>query len=80
VRALAAILRVAIGLDRSHQAQVCHVGAELGSNRVVLHVESCEGADTSLELYAANERKELLETVLGRSVELVAGVPSASGR
>jgi exopolyphosphatase/guanosine-5'-triphosphate,3'-diphosphate pyrophosphatase len=80
VRALAAILRVAIGLDRSHQAQVCHVGAELGSDRVVLHVESCEGADTSLEQYAANERKELLETVLGRSVELVAGVPSASGR
>ena len=41
VRALAAILRVAIGLDRSHQAQVCHVGAELDSDRVVLHVESC---------------------------------------
>ena len=30
VRALAAILRVAIGLDRSHQARVRHVGTELG--------------------------------------------------
>ena len=30
------------------------------------------GADISLELYAANERKELLETVLGRRIELTA--------
>ncbi len=80
VRALAAILRVAIGLDRSHQAQVCHVGAELDSDRVVLHVESCEGADVSLELYAANERKELLETVLGRGIELTASSPSPASR
>ena len=69
VRTLAAILRVAIGLDRSHQAQVCHVGADLDSDQVVLDVESCAGADVSLELYAANERKELLETVLGRRIE-----------
>jgi exopolyphosphatase/guanosine-5'-triphosphate,3'-diphosphate pyrophosphatase len=72
VRALAAILRVAIGLDRSHQARVRHVRGELGPDRVVIHVESANGADTSLELYAADERKELLEAVIGRRLELVA--------
>jgi exopolyphosphatase/guanosine-5'-triphosphate,3'-diphosphate pyrophosphatase len=71
VRALAAILRVAIGLDRSHQARVRHVRTELGPDRIVIHVESADGADTSLELYAADERKDLLEAVLSRRVELV---------
>jgi exopolyphosphatase / guanosine-5'-triphosphate,3'-diphosphate pyrophosphatase len=70
VRTLAAILRVAIGLDRSHQARVRNVRAELDTDRVILHVESADGADTSLELYAANERKDLLELVLHRRVEL----------
>jgi exopolyphosphatase/guanosine-5'-triphosphate,3'-diphosphate pyrophosphatase len=72
VRALAAMLRVAIGLDRSHQARVRDVRTEVGAKRVVLHVESADHADTSLELHAANERKELLEAVLGRRVDVVA--------
>jgi exopolyphosphatase / guanosine-5'-triphosphate,3'-diphosphate pyrophosphatase len=75
VRALAAILRVAIGLDRSHQARVRHVRTELDPHRVVIRVESADGADTSLELYAADERKDLLEAVLGRPVELVPSAP-----
>jgi exopolyphosphatase / guanosine-5'-triphosphate,3'-diphosphate pyrophosphatase len=70
VRTLAAILRVAIGLDRSHQARVRRVRAELDTDRVILLVESADGADTSLELYAANERKDLLQLVLDRQVEL----------
>jgi exopolyphosphatase / guanosine-5'-triphosphate,3'-diphosphate pyrophosphatase len=73
VRTLAAILRVAIGLDRSHQARVRGVRAELDTHRVVLHVESADGADTSVELYAASERKDLLELVLNRRVELTPG-------
>jgi hypothetical protein len=31
-------------------------------------------ADIALELYAANERKDLLEAVLGRRVELMPAV------
>ena len=72
VRALAAMLRVAIGLDRSHQARVRGIRTELGPKKVVLHVESADHADTSLELHAANARKELLESVLGRPVDVVA--------
>jgi exopolyphosphatase/guanosine-5'-triphosphate,3'-diphosphate pyrophosphatase len=72
VRAAAATLRVAIGLDRSHQARVRAVRAELRPKKVVLHVESADHADISLELHAANARKELLEAVLGRPVDVVA--------
>ncbi|MBA3605537.1 MAG: Ppx/GppA family phosphatase [Actinomycetota bacterium] len=87
VRTLAAILRVAIGLDRSHRGRVRDVRAEVGPKRVVVvvapagHDGDDEGAavnggvdgDISLELYAAGERTELLESVLARRVEVVAG-------
>ena len=46
------------------------VQAELDTDPVVLRVGSADGADTSVELYAARERKELLELVLHRQVEL----------
>ncbi len=73
VRGLAAILRVAIGLDRSHRRRVRTVRAEIRPKRVILLAEAEPGADINLELYAANERKDLLEQVLGRSVDLLAG-------
>jgi exopolyphosphatase/guanosine-5'-triphosphate,3'-diphosphate pyrophosphatase len=73
VRALAGILRVAIGLDRSHRERVSGVRVEVHAKRVAVHVEAEPGADISLELYAANERKSLLEAVIARRVELVSG-------
>ncbi len=71
VRALAGILRVAIGLDRSHQQRVATVRPEIQSKRVLVLATPRPGADISLELYAANERKDLLESVLARRVELL---------
>jgi exopolyphosphatase/guanosine-5'-triphosphate,3'-diphosphate pyrophosphatase len=71
VRALAGILRVAIGLDRSHRGHVAGVHVELRGKRVVVIVEAEPGADIGLELHAANERKSLLEQVLDRRVDLV---------
>jgi exopolyphosphatase/guanosine-5'-triphosphate,3'-diphosphate pyrophosphatase len=73
VRTLAGILRVAIGLDRSHRGLVESVRAEIQSRRIVLFAAARPGADISLELYAANERKALLERVTGRRVELLPG-------
>ncbi len=73
VRALAGILRVAIGLDRSHRERVAAVRVELRGKRVVVLVEPEPDADISLELYAANERKSLLEDVIARRVELMPG-------
>jgi exopolyphosphatase/guanosine-5'-triphosphate,3'-diphosphate pyrophosphatase len=70
VRALAGILRVAIGLDRSHRGRVRGVRAEIHAQRVVVLAEAAPGDDVSLELYAATERTSLLEAVIGRRVEL----------
>jgi exopolyphosphatase/guanosine-5'-triphosphate,3'-diphosphate pyrophosphatase len=73
VRTLAGILRVAIGLDRSHRALIESVRAEVQARRIVVFATPRPGADISLELYAANERKDLLERVTGRRVELLPG-------
>ena len=62
---------MAIGLDRSHQRLVGSVRAELHAKRIVVFATAVPGAEIGLELYAANERKELLERVTGRRVELL---------
>ena len=74
VRTLAAILRLAIGLDRSHRGRVRSVRAEVGAKRIVVVADGGNGGvdgDISLELYAANERKGLLASVLERRVDVV---------
>ena len=43
---------------------------------LVVTALAADGADIGLELYAANERKALLERVLDCHVELVAGLPA----
>jgi exopolyphosphatase/guanosine-5'-triphosphate,3'-diphosphate pyrophosphatase len=76
VRALAGLLRVAIPLDRHRGGEVRSVSATpAGGKRdgVVVVVEPRDGADLSLELYSATERKDLLEQVLGVPVRFEAG-------
>jgi exopolyphosphatase/guanosine-5'-triphosphate,3'-diphosphate pyrophosphatase len=70
VRVLAAILRVAIGLDRSHGGRVAGVDVATRGGRLVVTVRPASDADVGLELYAANERKGLLEQVLDRPVTI----------
>ncbi|HSB85099.1 MAG TPA: Ppx/GppA phosphatase family protein [Ilumatobacteraceae bacterium] len=78
VKTLAAILRVAIGLDRSHDGRVRSVMANVRRGRVVIEAESKRGKEISLELYTANERADLLEEVLGQRVAIVAApLPAA---
>jgi exopolyphosphatase / guanosine-5'-triphosphate,3'-diphosphate pyrophosphatase len=69
VRTLAAILRVAIGLDRCHENRVAGLRVEIRETKITVEVRPND-ADIALELYAANERKELLEDVVGKRVEL----------
>lgn len=78
VRTLAGILRVAIGLDRSHDGRVRSVMANVRRDRLVIEAESKRGKEISLELYTANERADLLEEVLGHRVAIVAApMPAA---
>jgi exopolyphosphatase/guanosine-5'-triphosphate,3'-diphosphate pyrophosphatase len=69
VRALAAILRIAVGLDRSHRGAVGEVCVEVRTERIRIGIGPA-GADLSLELYSADERRGLLEETSGREVLL----------
>lgn len=72
VAVLAAILRVAIGLDRTQEGRVEHVRVSRRGSRVTVQAVPAGDADIDLELYAANERSPLLRDVLGREVKVVA--------
>jgi hypothetical protein len=56
VRVLAALLRVAISLDRSHDQRVRGVGVRRTDSKLVIEVTPRRRADVSLELYSAHER------------------------
>jgi exopolyphosphatase/guanosine-5'-triphosphate,3'-diphosphate pyrophosphatase len=73
VSTLAGILRVAIGLDRSHDGRVRAVRVrDTGrAKRVVVEAVARDQADISLEVYTAHERSGLLEDVLARRVDVL---------
>ncbi|HEY5874650.1 MAG TPA: Ppx/GppA phosphatase family protein [Ilumatobacteraceae bacterium] len=73
VRTLAALLRIAIGLDRSHDRRIESVSAVREHTALKIVAHAPRSRDTSLELYAANARRDLLEQVLGLDVAVVAG-------
>jgi exopolyphosphatase / guanosine-5'-triphosphate,3'-diphosphate pyrophosphatase len=68
VRALAAIERMGIALDRSHRSPVAGVQISIPHGDGPLVIELTARGDLSLELQAASERRGLLEEVLGRQV------------
>jgi len=72
VRTLAGLLRVAIGLDRSHDGRVVAVHAARRGRRLVIEPVARDGADVSLEAYTAQERSTLLADVLGMPIEVIA--------
>ena len=72
VRVLAGLLRIGIALDRSHGGGVIGVGCrQAAPGRLVIEVRPRPGHDPTLELYAAAQRKDLLELALGTSIEIV---------
>ena len=73
VCACAGILRIAIGLDRTHrQAVASVVVTERNASLVIEAHPATPDTDLSLELFAANERTRLLADVLGLPVEVQA--------
>lgn len=72
VAVLAGLLRVAIGLDRSHALAVASVDAVVddAAGALQITVNPAAGADPSLELYSADQRKDLLADALGLDVEV----------
>jgi len=67
---LAGILRIAIGLDRSHDGRVREVRALADRRRLRIEASPADDRDLDLELYTGNERSGLLAEVLGLEVEV----------
>jgi exopolyphosphatase / guanosine-5'-triphosphate,3'-diphosphate pyrophosphatase len=72
VRKLAALLRIADGLDRGRRQVVDDVRGVVGAELVVVRVVAHE--DAELELWGARRRRELFEKVFDREVEFVVSV------
>jgi exopolyphosphatase/guanosine-5'-triphosphate,3'-diphosphate pyrophosphatase len=69
VRALAALLRLADGLDRTRFGVVKSATAVLSASRVTVEVDT-GGGDAKLELWAASRRADLLARLLERPLEI----------
>ncbi|MEL7208825.1 MAG: exopolyphosphatase, partial [Actinomycetota bacterium] len=70
VSTLAGILRVAIGLDRTHAGAVRGIVVQPEDEAVTVEVDG-GGADVETEVYSAHERRGLLEDVLGQPVRVI---------
>ncbi|MHC5002970.1 MAG: Ppx/GppA phosphatase family protein [Planctomycetota bacterium] len=68
VRRLAAILRLAVGLDRSHAQQVRGIAVRAGEDGVVVDVDAA--AKPEVELWGAARKRGLFEETFGMPLEL----------
>lgn len=66
VQQLAALLRVADGLDRSHQQYISHLSAEIFPERIVVHLLATRPA--SREIAAATRKSDLARMVFQRDL------------
>ena len=72
VRRLAAILRVADGLDRGHTAAVADLRVRWLERALRIIPVPAEGASIRLELWGASKKSDLLSEIAGAPVEIVA--------
>ncbi len=65
IRKLAAILRVADGLDRSHTSSIKDITAELSDKKITFTISGEGESDLALEVWGAESKKQLFEEVFG---------------
>jgi len=68
---LAALLRVADGLDRGRAGAVGGIETTMDITRVRLHV--CSDDDVEIDLWGGRRKRELFERLFDRRLELVRG-------
>ena len=74
VAAAAAILRLALALDRTHQQRVQDIRAQIAGGNVEITVDAQGDAD--VDLWAARSKVELFEKVFDRKVVFSANDPA----
>lgn len=72
VRRVAGLLRLAIGLDRRHDRRVASVSVRLQRGVVEIGLTPQGAGDVDLEMYAAQERSDLLASELGKRIRVTA--------
>jgi len=72
VRMMSAILRVSIGLDRTHDARTTEVSLRAKGDKITITVIGDKKSDVSLNVYATQQRTALLAEVFGADVSVVA--------
>ena len=70
VRAMASVLRIAIGLDRSHDGRVRQVSVTKKNSKIEIVTKSRGDEDLGVNIYSARERSDLLCEVTGCTVEI----------
>ncbi len=79
VRVLAGLLRVAIGLDRGHNRAISQITVDHGGDGLKITVAPREiGSDLALEVFAAQERSNLLSVALDIPIRILAGLDGGS--
>jgi len=68
VKMLAGILRIADGLDRSHKSIISDIEIQIINKSFYIKIIPSNGADTMLEIWGANSRKDLFEQLFGFKV------------
>jgi len=71
VRSLAGILRISVGLDRTHDGRVKKVSVDISEDDVVIEFSCNKKLETDLIEYAANDRKALLSDVVNKRLKIV---------
>jgi len=74
VRILSAILRIADGLDRTHNANVESVGLSIDEGVIAIRVICRPDSNPTFELWSVERKKELMEEVFERRVVCFADV------
>jgi exopolyphosphatase/guanosine-5'-triphosphate,3'-diphosphate pyrophosphatase len=71
VRSLAGILRISVGLDRTHDGRVKKVAVDISEDDVNIEFSCAKKLETELIEYAANDRKALLSDVMNKRLKIV---------
>lgn len=65
VKKLAGILRIADGLDRSHQSIIEDVTCDIQGNIAIIRAKVRDGIDPHVEVWSAQQKKDLFEEAFG---------------
>ena len=71
VSKLASILRIADGLDRTHSQAVKDVNVDIEDDKIIISLEVDKNSNIEMEKAGFDKKKDLLEKVTGRVVELI---------